>query len=843
MDAPMAMKGGQEKSISPTVTAEGQSIPKQRLVVCFDGTWNKRDSGTNIYHLSNLIVDTVGNDVPKGERCQRVYYDEGVGTGVIDGITGGGFGLGLSENVVEAYDWLVEKYCEGDEIYIFGFSRGAFTARSLVGLIGKCGLLYRGAPLPPGELWQSYQILGRHENVRTGSEPDKNWWERIFGKPGKIFRPLLRLKADDWGENGTVHEPPTTRSERLLVQWSRRVKIKCVGVFDTVGSMGLDALAIPWVRDFSAQFHDTRLTSLIENGLQALAIDEHRANFIHIPWHGAVGEERQVQQKWFIGAHSNVGGGYEDNALSQASLKWMIEECAKLGLKFRDEGDHAPKAADFTLPGECCPLYDGEPENPALQLAAKPGAIRDSYADFTGGFWQYIIRAKRNYRRIAPPPELLGGQTVQSMGEALHESVSILRAQNTGTPYLPPNLYEYLQRQAKEANVDFHEKPPAHQYLEGKHPVSWLLAWMLGLAVGGWWIAELLIRGTAGHAGAGLWSYVIHPFDEGRVPWSILHVSFVAILPLIAVAIDYLESRVNHALALAPDGVPAHLGREIMNGCLGARLLFLGILAMGLALTVWHWSFMGWPLSPGLQWLGVIDALLLALLAFQAWCAAPMTDAGLGSILKLQNTKTPEEVASLFQKWAGDRPKLLWPVAVTLFRDIFGFIPVYSLVFFTGTWLALALVAAGLAQGTLFPLFPDGHAAWPLAIALTITVVCALADLLEDLLHFRYLHLWNGEPRQSPPSSLVQIARGATATKMLLVVIGSVMTLSVGSYLAVIELFAALFGSNGLFALAVVGLFGALAYSVVMGARPPDEPPDRPAGTIPVSTPPAPSGG
>ena len=121
---------------------------RQRLILCFDGTWNKEDSSTNVLHQSNLVVEG-----PVGEFVQKRFYQRGVGTGVLDRISGGAFGGGLEENVRAGYNWLVEHFQDGtdpehaDEIYIFGFSRGAFTARSLVGFIGRCGLLHRGAPL------------------------------------------------------------------------------------------------------------------------------------------------------------------------------------------------------------------------------------------------------------------------------------------------------------------------------------------------------------------------------------------------------------------------------------------------------------------------------------------------------------------------------------------------------------------------------------------------------------------------------------------------------------------------------------------------------------------------
>src|SRR5207249_4624949 len=176
------------------------------------------------------------------------------------------------------------------EIYVFCFSRGAFTARSLVGLIAKCGLVRRGSPIPPTQLWEGYRILGRYKNFKTGAEPSRNLWERIFKRQPMPYHPLRELVLDGWEQPAGNPAPGglVNRTEKLLVPWSRRIRIKCLGVFYTVGSMGLDALAIPWLRDKVAQFHDTQLSSLTENAFHALAIDEHRANFPHIPWHRIV---------------------------------------------------------------------------------------------------------------------------------------------------------------------------------------------------------------------------------------------------------------------------------------------------------------------------------------------------------------------------------------------------------------------------------------------------------------------------------------------------------------------------------------------------------------------------
>src|SRR4051812_29160685 len=133
---------------------------KQRLVVCLDGTWNNSDDSTNVLQHFALALKRL----PASNRSisQTKHYIEGVGTGVLDGITGGAFGFGLEANVRKAYDWLIANFndndhpADADEIYIFGFSRGAYTARSLVGFIATCGLLRRGAPLSVNQLWKAY---------------------------------------------------------------------------------------------------------------------------------------------------------------------------------------------------------------------------------------------------------------------------------------------------------------------------------------------------------------------------------------------------------------------------------------------------------------------------------------------------------------------------------------------------------------------------------------------------------------------------------------------------------------------------------------------------------------
>src|SRR2546423_148828 len=402
----------------------------RRLVVCLDGTWNKRDSGTNVYHISNLVQEGRVKDKKTGQEWfQIIYYDEGVGTALLDSVSGGGFGIGLSENIRQAYDWLVEKYRDAkegrpaDEIYIFGFSRGAFTARSLVGLIAKCGLVCRGAPTSPEELWGGYRLLGSRGNPRLGSKPKpaENWWERLTGGAPKIpFRSLWELKRDDWETDRPEEvKPAENLAEELLVTWSRRVRIRCVGIIDTVGAIGVDMLAIPWLREKTARFHDTQLSTMVQNGFHALGIDEHRANFVHIPWRRATRRkwpnDGKIEQRWFVGAHSNIGGGYDDDVLAQFPLAWILEECWNLGLILRAPTTAQANPLERPALDLCLPLLS--PEKGNAYLSDTPPRIRDSFAEIAHGIWKNVIRSKPEYRRIGPPLEMDNGEPSESVNE------------------------------------------------------------------------------------------------------------------------------------------------------------------------------------------------------------------------------------------------------------------------------------------------------------------------------------------------------------------------------------------------------------------------------------------
>lgn len=260
----------------------------QRHIVLYDGTWNDPADRTNVFRLARLITDRDANGV-----AQRFKYDAGVGTGRFGKLIGGAFGVGLSRNLMEGYEWLAKSYREDDEIWIFGFSRGAYTARSLAGLIRKCGLL---DVYTPKLLVQAYKL---YRNTRK--HPD--------GQECRTFRANYSLEPD-------VH---------------------FIGVWDTVGALGIPGTAISETGAF--KWHDQQISKKVKYAYHAMALDEHRKSYDTTLWTTPDGLKKQenvdVEQCWFIGAHANVGGGYGNDALADLSFAWMMQKARAAGLALR----------------------------------------------------------------------------------------------------------------------------------------------------------------------------------------------------------------------------------------------------------------------------------------------------------------------------------------------------------------------------------------------------------------------------------------------------------------------------------------------------------------------------
>ena len=199
----ISASGGPAEEAKAEVPAVAVAPKSKRLAVFLDGTWNAVDTNTNVWRMKALCAKT-GND----GKSQLVYYEIGV-----NGVLGGTLGKGLDENIRLAYEWLIENYEDGDEIFILGFSRGAYTARSLAGLVTKLGILKPGSPIGVAQLYERY----KHTDEQT-------IWE-------------LHEQQDA----GTLD---ATLEERWMLKYSQPAKIKVVAVWDTVGALGIPAFSV-----------------------------------------------------------------------------------------------------------------------------------------------------------------------------------------------------------------------------------------------------------------------------------------------------------------------------------------------------------------------------------------------------------------------------------------------------------------------------------------------------------------------------------------------------------------------------------------------------------------------
>jgi uncharacterized protein (DUF2235 family) len=272
----------------------------RRLVVCCDGTWNTPDDmrgdGHSPTNVTKVALGVAHADA--GGTRQLLYYHPGVGTRPSERVRGGAFGYGLSRDVRDCYRWLVDQYEPGDELYFLGFSRGAFTARSAVGLVRNCGIL---RPEHRDRVDDAYRLY-RSRTSRTHPS----------GVESQIFRRMYS------------QEP---------------AEIRFIGVWDTVGALGIPTggLRAPIVETLWG-FHDTQLSSHVRSAHQALAIDEQRGPFEPALWTQQPDAAGQVlEQVWFAGVHCDVGGGYADCALSEIPLLWIVRRAAGCGLAFEPD--------------------------------------------------------------------------------------------------------------------------------------------------------------------------------------------------------------------------------------------------------------------------------------------------------------------------------------------------------------------------------------------------------------------------------------------------------------------------------------------------------------------------
>lgn len=259
----------------------------KNILVFSDGTGQEGGVGndTNIYKIFKIVEDRTSNQI--------AFYDPGIGTGWRK-VTGSIGGKGISRNIQECYRFIFDHYEAGDQIFLFGFSRGAATVRSLSSFIHYFGILPKSRPELIAKAYKIYQISNEDEREARAAE----------------------------------------FVSRHRAMWT---KIKFIGCFDTVAALGLPfepaSVLLDGLPGFRHNFHDFTLSESVEYAYHALAIDDERKTFHPILWDAG----QTVRQVWFSGMHTDVGGGYKEHGLSDIPLVWMTHMAVNHGLKIYPE--------------------------------------------------------------------------------------------------------------------------------------------------------------------------------------------------------------------------------------------------------------------------------------------------------------------------------------------------------------------------------------------------------------------------------------------------------------------------------------------------------------------------
>jgi uncharacterized protein (DUF2235 family) len=291
----------------------------KNIVVFSDGTGQEggKRFNTNIYKMFNMVEDRTPQQI--------AFYDRGLGTGW-QKITGNVGGKGISRNIQQCYTFIFENFEAGDQIYLFGFSRGAATIRSLASFIHYFGILPKSRPELIKKAYGIYKIEDNQKRIQAASE----------------------------------------FISRHHTMWTR---IKFLGCYDTVAALGMPfkpaSAILDGIPGFRHKFHNFTLSKSVENAYQALAIDDERKTFHPILWDSRKQDYQDIRQVWFAGMHTDVGGGYEEQTLSDIPLAWLTSMAVNKGLR----------------------IY---PDNKVVIVEDASGKMHDS----RGEFWTKLYRRK-----------------------------------------------------------------------------------------------------------------------------------------------------------------------------------------------------------------------------------------------------------------------------------------------------------------------------------------------------------------------------------------------------------------------------------------------------------------
>lgn len=315
----------------------------KRVILCFDGEWDcppdpgvwsfsanhspkqsrtgvqpDSHSATNVYQLYQSILPRSGDG-----RIQQKWYEPGTTMPWFHRFRDGSFGCGLDRTILQSYAYLAATYDPGDELYLYGFSRGAYTARSLVGLLTLTGLpapvllnadhvrLVREAASPHSPSGGVAAHL-RECLTRMVTDPDNH----VIDEAYRVYRNLQNASQIATGRR----------------KGSSDINVTLLGLWDTVGPLGIPTKALRWLNEHRYNFRDTELSPIVRHACHALAIDEHRADHNATLWTSPPKAAQVIEQRWFAGAHGDLGGTYPDRDLADVPLAWIRQHSIAKGL-------------------------------------------------------------------------------------------------------------------------------------------------------------------------------------------------------------------------------------------------------------------------------------------------------------------------------------------------------------------------------------------------------------------------------------------------------------------------------------------------------------------------------
>jgi len=281
------------------------------IVICADGTWNRPEEDLEEDHATNVLKLARAIAPKTRDTKQHVFYDWGLGS-YHNKVGAGVTGDGIHKNILDGYRYILQNYAPGDRIFLFGFSRGAYTVRALSGLINNCGILRRTDARLVQSAWEIYKSMNR--------------------------------KNHPAGANAVAFRDQHSHPGR---------KVDFVGVWDTVGALGIP-FSLLGLLDSKDEFYDTKMGPNVKVARHALAIDERREDFEPTVW--TPRPETDLKQVWFAGVHSDIGGSYGPDretgaSTSDSALGWMLKEAKAAGLKLE------PHITSGLTDGAIAPLH------------------------------------------------------------------------------------------------------------------------------------------------------------------------------------------------------------------------------------------------------------------------------------------------------------------------------------------------------------------------------------------------------------------------------------------------------------------------------------------------------